>query len=262
MTEPSGSAAGTGKRGAAGVVAPTMRIDIWSDVVCPWCSIGKKRLERALADFEHADDVEVVYHSFLLDPSAPVTPVETSREAIARKYGISLEQAAQAQARVDALAAEEGMTWDQSATPHVSTRDAHRLLHLALAEHGADTQAALKEALLQAYFAEARNVGDHGVLAGIATGVGLDADRVAAVLGSEEYADEVWADIDRAGDLGATGVPFFVVDDRYGISGAQPVELFAQALRQAWAERSPLQVLTPDAGDGVGEACGPEGCSV
>ncbi|TIC87986.1 DsbA family oxidoreductase [Nocardioides sp. GY 10113] len=236
-----------------------MRIDIWSDVVCPWCSIGKKRLERALADFEHADDVEVVYHSFQLDPSSPTVPEETARVAIARKYGISVEQAAQAQAQVTAVAAEEGMTWHQEEAPNVSTLDAHRLLHLALAEHGPATQAALKEGLLQAYFGAARNVADHALLAELAVAAGLDADRVAAVLASDEYADAVTADIRQAQAYGATGVPFFVIDGKYGISGAQPTELFAQALTQAWSERAPLTVLAGDAG---AEACGPDGCAI
>ncbi|TYL52133.1 DsbA family oxidoreductase [Nocardioides sp. BGMRC 2183] len=242
-----------------------MRIDIWSDVVCPWCSIGKKRLDRALADFEHADDVEVVYHSYQLDPAAPSEPTERARDMLARKYRMSEAQAAQAQDRVTALAAEEGMYWRHDETWHVSTVDAHRLLHLALAEAGPQVQSQLKEALWQAHFGEARNVADPVVLTELAVGVGLDADRVAVVLGSDEFADAVEADIRRAAALGATGVPFFVVDEKYGISGAQPVELFAQALERAWSERSPLQMVTPGAAgdaDGADGACGPDGCAI
>ncbi|WP_141012803.1 DsbA family oxidoreductase [Nocardioides sambongensis] len=237
-----------------------MRIDIWSDVACPWCSIGKKRLDRALADFEHADEVEVVYHSYQLDPSAPAEPTERARDMLARKYRMSAAQAAQAQDRVTALAAEEGMFWRHDETWHVSTADAHRLLHLALAESGPQTQARLKEALWQAHFGEARNVADPAVLTELALGVGLDADRVAAVLGSNEFADAVEDDIRRAASLGATGVPFFVVDEKFGISGAQPVELFAQALERAWAERTPLQMVAADAGEDA--ACGPDGCAI
>lgn len=246
-----------------------MRIDIWSDVVCPWCSIGKRRLDTALAGFEHAEEVEVVYHSYQLDPAAPSEPTERARDMLARRYRMSPAQAAQAQDRVTALAAEEGMSWRHDETWHVNTAAAHRLLHLALAEAGPATQAALKEALWQAHFGEARNVADRGVLTELAVEVGLDADRVAAVLGSEEFAEAVEADVRRAAALGATGVPFFVIDDKFGISGAQPAELFGQALERAWAERAPLQMVgavgqdgTPDPAADPDAACGPDGCAV
>lgn len=234
-----------------------MRIEIWSDVVCPWCYIGKRRLESALADFEHADGVEIVYRSFQLDPSAPTSPTETAGEMLARKYGVSTEQAAQMQGRVLAMAAAEGMTWEHESSPHVGTHDAHRLLHLAL-EVG--RQPALKEALMHAYFGEARNVADHGVLRKLAVSVGLDATRVDEVLASDEYADAVAADIAQAAAYGATGVPFYVVAGKYGISGAQPTETFAQALRQAWAETHP--VLQPLGGSADAEACGPDACAI
>lgn len=245
-----------------------MRIDIWSDVVCPWCAIGNKRLQSALADFAHADEVEVVYHSFQLDPSAPSEPTERATQMLARKYRMSPSQAAEAQGRVSALAAEEGMDWTRGESWHVGTRDAHRLLHLALTEHGATTQVALKEALWQAHFGDVRNIGDAEVLTDVAVSVGLDAVRVREVLDSSEFAEAVDADIDRAADLGASGVPFFVVDHKFAISGAQPAELFGQALERAWAERTPLQTLTAEkgetgdhAGHGAG-ACGPDGCPI
>jgi predicted DsbA family dithiol-disulfide isomerase len=238
-----------------------MRIDIWSDVVCPWCSIGKRRLERALADFPHRDDVEVVYHSFLLDPGAPTEPTGTAQEMLSRKYGMSLAEAAERQGAVIALAAELGMDWSKHHdSPHVGTVDAHRLLQLALAEGGTTQQAALKDALLQAYFGDARNVADHAVLREVALGVGLEATRVDAVLGSEEYAADVAADIAQARAFGATGVPFFVVDDKYGVSGAQPTELFNQLLERAWTERRPGLETVP--GSAGAEACGPDGCPV
>ena len=236
-----------------------MRIDIWSDVVCPWCAIGNKRLERALADFAHADQVEVVYHSFQLDPSAPAVPTERAADMLARKYRMSPAQAAEAQGRVTGLAAEEGMDWTGAESWHVNTRDAHRLLHLALTELGAPKQVALKEALWHAHFAEGRNVGDHAVLLELATGVGLSADRVRGVLESDEFADAMEADIDRAADLGAGGVPFFVIDEKFAVSGAQPAELFGQALERAWSERAPLQVV---GGAQDADACGPDGCPI
>ncbi|WP_183098521.1 DsbA family oxidoreductase [Nocardioides pelophilus] len=238
-----------------------MRIDIWSDVVCPWCSIGKRRLERALADFDHRDEVEVVFHSFLLDPSAPTAPTETAQEMLARKYGLTLADAAEKQAMVTRLAAEEGMDWQHHHdSPHVGTVDAHRLLHLALIEGGPRLQAALKDALLLAYFGEARNVADHGVLRAIGVEVGLEGARVDEVLGSEQYVDEVAADIAQARAYGATGVPFFVVDNKFGVSGAQPTEFFAQLLDRAWSESHPVLETVPGAVDA--EACGPDGCPV
>jgi len=238
-----------------------MRIDVWSDVVCPWCAIGKKRLARALAGFAHRDEVEVVFRSFQLDPSAPSEPTESAREMLSRKYRMSDAQAAEAQDRVSALAAEEGLDFSRHGeSPFVGTADAHRLLHLALAEGGAVQQAALKDALLHAYFGEARNVADHAVLREVAVAAGLDPARVDEVLAGDEFADAVEADGRQAAAYGATGVPFFVVDQRFGISGAQPVELFAQALERAWAESHPVLETVPGAVDA--DACGPDGCAI
>ena len=160
-----------------------------------------------------------------------------------------------------AVAAELGMDWSRHhESPHVGTVDAHRLLHLALAEGGTAQQAALKDALLHAYFGEARNVADHDVLREVATTVGLDAGRVDEVLAGEEYAADVAADIARARAYGATGVPFFVVDDKYGVSGAQPAELFTQLLERAWSEGRPVLETVP--GTAGAEACGPDGCAI
>ena len=234
-----------------------MRIDIWSDVVCPWCYIGKRRLEAALADFPYPDEVEIVYHSFQLDPSAPTVGTETTREMLARKYHMTPAQAAEAQQRVDMLAAEEGMHWRHEDAPHVNTADAHRLLHLALDE---GRQAELEEALLHAYFSEARNLADHGQLRRIAVAAGLDEGRVDEVLAGREYEDAVEADVRRAAAYGATGVPFFVIDGRYGVSGAQPVEVFRQVVERAWEESgSKIELIDVDR---PGEACGPGGCAV
>ena len=226
-----------------------MRIEIWSDVVCPWCYIGKRRLESALADFPHRDQVEVVWRSFQLDPSAPTTPTETVLDMLGRKYGAGQD----AIDRVEALAAEEGMLFRHGQAPHVNTLDAHRLLHAAGVKRGE-----LKEALLHAYFVEAQNVADHDVLARVATEVGLDDVTVKSVLTSDEHADDVEADIRQAAAYGATGVPFFVVEGRYGISGAQPTETFRHALDRAWAETQPaIEVI-----GGTDDACGPDGCPI
>jgi len=229
-----------------------MRIEIWSDVVCPWCYIGKRRLERALAEFPHADQVEIVWRSFQLDPSAPSTPTETIAEHLGRKYGGGPAAGRQMIDRVTELAAEEGMSWRHHEALRVGTGDAHRLLHAAGERRGD-----LKEALLHAYFVEAQNVADHETLTRIATEVGLDEVVVKEVLTSDRYADEVEADIRQASAYGATGVPFFVIDEKYGVSGAQPVDTFRQVLDRAWADSRPaLDVI------GGEDACGPDGCPI
>ncbi len=239
-----------------------MRIEIWSDVVCPWCYIGKRRLERALAGFEHADEVEVRYRSFELDPSAPKDAVEPTVEVLARKYGGGLEGARQMQQRVGEVAAEEGLEFHLDETLRGNTVDAHRLLHLALDQGGPRLQGELKESLLAAYFTRTENVADHAVLRKVAAGAGLDAGRVEQVLGSEEYADAVRADVAQAQAFGAGGVPFFVVDRAYGVSGTQPVEVFTDVLQRAWADAHPTIATVGDTGDTGGGACGPDGCAV
>ena len=234
-----------------------MRIEIWSDVVCPWCYIGKRRLEKALAAFDHADDVEIVWRSFELDPSAPKVPVETVAEALGRKYGGGPEAGRQMIDRVEAVAAEEGLLFRHHQSLRVSTVDAHRLLHLALETGGPALQGRLKEALLSAYFVETENVADHDTLLRVAAGVGLDEVRVKEVLTTAEYADAVEADVREAAALGATGVPFYVVDRKYGVSGAQPSEVFVQVLERAWSEAHPTLDLV-----GGADACGPDGCAI
>ncbi|WP_101523991.1 DsbA family oxidoreductase [Nocardioides houyundeii] len=236
-----------------------MRIEIWSDVVCPWCYIGKRRLESALSTFEHADQVEVVWRSYQLDPSAPAVATETSTQMLARTYGQSPEGVAGMQQQVSAAAAEEGLVYRLDQTLHVNTVDAHRLLHLALHEGGPELQGRLKEALLAAYFTQGRNVADHTVLAEVADQAGLEATGVAEVLASQRYADEVAADVAQARAYGATGVPFFVVDAAYGVSGAQPAEAFTQVLQRAWRDGHPSIEMVST---GDGDVCGPDGCPV
>lgn len=240
-----------------------MKIDIWSDVVCPWCYIGKRRLEKGLAQAVDSGaisgPVEVVWHSFQLDPGSPVEPVDTVAAYLGRKYGGGEEAGRRMVDKVEAVAAEEGMIWRHHSSLRVNTLDAHRLLHLALASGGPSLQGELKEALLAAYFIGAENIADHEVLRRLALATGVDADRVEEVLTTSEYADEVWADQQQAGAYGATGVPFYVIDNRYGLSGAQPAEAFVQVLQRAWAESHPdLQLVGAD----VDGACGPDGCTI
>lgn len=229
-----------------------MQVEIWSDVVCPWCHIGKRRFEAALADFEHADEVEVTWRSFELDPQA-ATHVETVDYAqrLAAKYGTSRDQAQQMIDTMTASAAAEGLDFHFERAVPANTFDAHQVIHLA-AEHG--VQDAVKERLLTAYFSEGAAVGDRDVLVEQAARAGLDADEVRSALSQQTYAPAVRADESEARALGISGVPFFVIDRRYAVSGAQPSELLAQTLRQAWAEAHPLQTV------GTGQVCGPEGC--
>jgi predicted DsbA family dithiol-disulfide isomerase len=215
-----------------------VNVEIWSDVVCPWCYIGKRRFERALAAFEHRNEVEVQWRSFELDPRAAREPSgEDPAERLARKYGMTREDALAAHARVTGLAAQEGLTYRLDAARPANTFDAHRLLHLA-AERG--VQAAAEERLFAAYFTEGRSLGDPDTLVALAAEVGLDEAAAREVLRSDAYADAVAADEREASELGISGVPFFVVDRRYGISGAQPAELIQQALERAWADAHPV----------------------
>ncbi len=233
-----------------------MRIDIWSDVVCPWCYIGKRRFERALADFPHAADVDVVWHSFELDPAAAPTTDVPPAERLAAKYGLTVEQAQQANDRLTATAADEGLEFHLDETRSGNSFDAHRLLHLA-ADRGLQGQ--LKERLLRAYFTERVAIGEPTELRRLAAEVGLDDAEVTRVLDSDEYGEDVRADEAQAHSYGISGVPFFVVDDRYGISGAQPTELFTEALHRAWDDAYPaLQTLSATGGSGPsceGDAC-------
>ncbi len=247
---------------------PDMRIEIWSDVVCPWCYIGKRRLESALdrlaSTTAHLDAVEIVYRSFQLDPAAPRVPDQTVAEHLGAKYGGGPAAGQQMVDRVEAVAAEEGLLFRLGEAQRANTVDAHRLLHLALEDGGPVLQSALKEDLLAAYFLRAENVADHDLLRRTAEKVGLDTERVSQVLESQEYADAVEGDIREAASLGANGVPFFVIDRKYGISGAQPVDVFVQVLERAWSEAHPAleHVGATDGNVHDDEVCGPEGCAV
>ena len=210
-----------------------MRVDIWSDVVCPWCYIGKARFEQALSDFTHRDEVEVVFRSFELDPDYPKDERETAVAMLTRKYGIPEAQARTADARVAGLAEAEGLGYD-SGRPVGNTFDIHRVIHLGR-EKG--VQQELITAVNEAYFAHARRVFDRDVITEVAAGAGLDASAVREVLDGDAFADAVRQDELEARQLGISGVPFFVFDMALGVSGAQPAETFSSALNQAWARR-------------------------
>jgi len=232
-----------------------LKVEIWSDVVCPWCYIGKRRFESALADFEHRDQVEVYWRSYQLDPQAPRTSELTLNEILASKYGTTRQKAEEMNAHVSSLAAAEGLDYRLEQAHPANTFDAHRLIHLA-ATH--DLQDAMKERLMRAYFTEGQAVGDAGTLVALAVEVGLDAEEARSVLANDTYSDEVADDIHLARELGISGVPFFVINEQYGISGAQPKDVFQRTLKQVWAETHPLITIGgtgEDAGSCEGENC-------
>jgi predicted DsbA family dithiol-disulfide isomerase len=205
-------------------------VEIWSDVACPWCYLGKRRFEAAAAEFD--GDVEVVWRSFELDPGAPRMREGSAGEHLAAKYGMSREQAEASHAQMTALAAPEGLEYHLDGTRGGNTFDAHRLIHLA-AQRG--VQDAATERLMRAYFTEGVAIGDREALIALAADIGLDADEARAVLEGDAYADAVRADEDLANRIGIHGVPYFVLNRRYGVSGAQPSKLLAQALETARA---------------------------
>ena len=218
-----------------------MKVEIWSDVVCPWCYIGKIRFERALDSFPHRDDVDVVYRAFELDPSIPRGETRDVVPELARKKGLSEEQVRRMMAGVEQLAADDRLELHLAEAPAGNTVDAHRLVHLA-AGHG--RAAPMIERLYRAHFTELRSIFDTDSLVELAAEAGIDAQEARRVLDGDEHTDGVRGDEAIARSLGITGVPFFVIDGTFGISGAQPVEAFAQALEQAWAASHPLQTVT------------------
>jgi predicted DsbA family dithiol-disulfide isomerase len=230
-----------------------MKVEIWSDVVCPWCYVGKRRFETALARFDHRDDVEVHWRSFELDPDAPAIREGDPVQGLADKYGMSRAQALAANARLTDMAAVEGLVFRLDTARGGNTFDAHRLIHLA-AEKG--IQDAVKERLMLAYFTEHEPIGDPETLTRLAVDAGLDETDVKTVLTSDQYAADVVADEQQAAAYGISGVPFFVVDGRYGVSGAQSPDVLLQTMRTAYAEANPLAMITGSA-DGAceGDAC-------
>jgi predicted DsbA family dithiol-disulfide isomerase len=203
-----------------------VNIEIWSDVVCPWCYIGKRRLEHALDEFEHADEVQIVWRSFQLNPEAPAQAIST-KQYLTTRFG---PQASQMSERVAAIAKGEGLDFGSDALT-VNTFDVHRLIHLALDE---GVQDAAEERLFRAHFTEGADLSDPDTLIALMKDAGVSEDRARTVIENpDEYAKDVERDIEEARALGANGVPFYVIDRKYGVSGAQPVETFLQALRTA-----------------------------
>jgi predicted DsbA family dithiol-disulfide isomerase len=210
-----------------------MQVEIWSDVVCPWCYIGKRNFERALELVDFRGDVEVTYRSFELDQTASRDSTVPTVDLLSGKYGMTREQAEQAQRQMEERAASIDLTFRMAELESGNTRDAHRLIHLA---NERDLQALVVEALHRAYFTEQRSVFSHKSLTDVAVEAGLDRDDVTRVLESDEYESKVSADEALAHSFGAAGVPFFVIGRRFAISGAQPAEAIAEVLQRARAE--------------------------
>ena len=212
-----------------------MRVGIWSDVVCPWCYIGKRRFEKALARFDHSDEVEVVWRSFQLHPEHPKGVREPLEESLAAKIGGTVEQARAMNDHVKTLAAAEGLYYDFESYTLVNTFDAHRLTHLAKA-HGLGAE--LHERFLRAQLIEGEVLDDADTLVRLSAEIGVPEDDARRVLEDDDYTADVNEEIRELRALGGNGVPFFVIDRRYGVSGAQPTEVFLRALETVRTEKA------------------------
>lgn len=217
-----------------------MKIEVWSDFVCPFCYIGKRRLESALNQFEYKDEVELIFRSFELDPNFKNKFDENIHEIIARKYGISIEQAKASNNQIVAQAKAIGLNYNFDDLIPTNTFDAHRLSHYAKTEGKANE---LAERILKAYFVDSLNISDHKTLAGLAGEVGLDSDEALKVLVSDKYGAEVRKDEENAARFGITGVPYFVFNDKYAVSGAQPPEAFLEVLEKVKKEEVSSEVI-------------------
>ncbi|QIZ09436.1 DsbA family oxidoreductase [Priestia megaterium] len=218
-----------------------MKIEVWSDYVCPFCYIGKRRLEVALDQFPHRDQVEVEFKSFELDPNSPKNIGQNIHEVLAKKYGMSVEKAKEANQGVGQQAATVGLKFNFDEMKPTNTFDAHRLAKFAKTQ---GKEAAVSEMLLHAYFTESKHIGDIETLADLAEAAGLNRQEVLQVLNDKEaYATDVRQDESLAQQYGVRGVPYFVINQKYAISGAQPTETFMGALQKVWEEESPTPVL-------------------
>lgn len=234
-----------------------MNVEIWSDVVCPWCYVGKRRFEKAMTQFEHREDVSVTWRSYQLDPSAPPSTAGDPVERLAAKYGMSRAAAEAAQARMTTTAAGEGLDFHLDRARPGNTFDAHRLLHYA---RSVGNQDALNERLLAAHFVEGAAVGEREALVQLSIEAGLSEAAVREVLESDSFAADVRHDEQEGRDIGINGVPFFVIDRAYGLSGAQPPDVILSALRTAWASAHPLQMVAASGSDA--ETCTDESCAI
>ncbi|HVM09276.1 MAG TPA: DsbA family oxidoreductase [Acidimicrobiales bacterium] len=232
-----------------------VKVEIWSDVVCPWCYIGKRHFEEALASFAHADEVEIEWKSYELDPGAPREREGAYVDRLASKYGVGKGEAQAMISRVVNAGAEAGIEFRFDISRPGNTFDAHRLLHLAK-KRGVQNE--LEDRLFASTFTEGRAIGDVDTLVELAGEAGLDVDEAREVLVSDAFADDVRADEQEAAEIGVRGVPFFVFDRKYGVSGAQPAKAFAEVLQRVWREANPIEVLGVE-GAGI---CDDDSCAI
>lgn len=232
-----------------------MKVEIWSDIMCPFCYIGKRRFEAALQQFAHADSVEVTWRSFELDPQMQTRPGQKINELLAERKGVSLAEAQRMNEYVAGAAKEVGLSFDTERMQPVNTFNAHRLSHLAAA-HGKQIEA--EERLFAAYFTEGKNVDDADTLTQLGADLGLPADAVRQMLATDAYAQQVRHDEYDAHQIGVRGVPYFVFNDKYAVSGAQPAELFQEVLTKVWDEFNPAPTPVSLAD---GPACGLDGAN-
>jgi len=240
-----------------------MKVEIWSDFACPFCYIGKRRLEAALSQFSHKDKVETVFRSFELDPQAERDTHLSIYEILGAKYGMPVEKAKGMTENVAQQAKEVGLEYHFDTLISTNTFDAHRLAHYANA-NGKMTE--MVERLLKAFFTDSLHVGDHQVLAQLAAEIGLDQEKTLAMLAGDDYADQVQADKQKGAQLGITGVPFFVFNDKYAVSGAQPGEVFVNVLNKVWEEESAAPALqfvqVDDKEESSGDQCSDGSCKL
>ncbi len=230
-----------------------MKIEIWSDVACPWCFIGKRRFEAALAAFPHRDAVQVKWRSYQLDPALPEHYDGTELEYLSTRKGMLPQQVSQMFDHVAQQAKDEGLDYHFDKVVVANSFPAHRLIHLAAA-HG--LQDAAKERLLSDHFEQGKDIGSREYLASLGRDLGIPSGELEELFTTDKYADDVRFDIEEARSLGISGVPFFVIDRKFGLSGAQPTATFTAALNQAWQDANPLVLVNSREGD----ACGPDGC--
>ncbi len=208
-----------------------MKVEIWSDVMCPFCYIGKRRFENALKNFEYTDEVEITWRSFQLNPDMETDPDANINEYLAESKGWSLDQARQMNQQVTDMAADEGLEYNMDQAVVANSYDAHQLLQFAKDRGKADE---IEESLFEAYFTDGKNIANHQTLISLAEDVGIDPTEVKSILDSKKYADSVKHDIQLAQNINITGVPFFLFDRKFAVSGARETEVFLKALKQSW----------------------------
>jgi predicted DsbA family dithiol-disulfide isomerase len=216
-----------------------MKVEIWSDIVCPFCYIGKRKFEKALEAFTEKDKVEIVWRSFQLDPDMEYVPGQSLHEYRGKRKGVSTEQGKQMNDAMTKMAEEVGLEYNFDKAVINNTLDAHRLLHLAKTN---GLQNEMKEELFRAYYTEGKNIGDAETLVQLGADVGLPPVEIRKMLKGSQYKEEVLQDQHIAAQVGARGVPFFVFNDKYAVSGAQPAEVFTQVLNKVWEEEKPVGV--------------------